>query len=580
MDRRWTLADPPAQDMRERFSELHPVAVQLLWSRGITAKDQVEAFLQPDYVRDLHDPYLFREMEAACARIWRALTDGENIVVYGDYDADGVTGSAVLLTTLHEAARLLGADRSRIGSYIPHREKEGYGVSREAVEVLSGRKTDLMITVDCGISCAPEIALAAERGIDTIVVDHHQVPPQVPECILIHPLVPGETYPFGKLAAVGVSFKLACGFMRYAAERGKPFSAGFDKWLLDLVAIATVTDLMPLVGENRTLEKYGLVVLNKTRRPGLQRILETAGLAAGAIDTVSVGFGIGPRINAASRMDHAQHALDALMAPTLEDAKILAEKLNDLNLARQRSTEEIMRAAQARLAAAPQDTPLRIVWGDGWSAGLVGLVAGKIASETGVPAMVFGREGERYVGSGRGVPGFNLVAALEAAKGHLTRFGGHPQACGMTVDGDGHFREFCAIVEEYARRELAGRDLRPVLQSDAEIRLSQVTWDLVHLLQKFEPHGEGNPRPRFLLRDLVMSSATPVGQNGRHVRLAVRGDVAVESKVIAFNLAEKARAIVPGSHIDLVVELGINVWNGRQEIQLKAIDLRLAQPVI
>ncbi len=575
MERRWRIAPPPAEDVRQRFPELHPIIVQLLATRGITTQEAVDEFLLPDYGQDLHDPFLFRDMRRACERLWRAIETGEKVVIHGDYDADGITGSVVLMTTLRAAARSLGKDPNLFSSYLPHREKEGYGVRPATVEQLAKDSATLMITVDCGIGCAAEIALAKERGMDTIVVDHHQLPERLPECIIIHPWVPGETYPYKYLAAVGVSFKVACAFIRFAAERGVSFEPGFEKWLLDLVAIATVTDVMPLIGENRTLEKYGLVVLNKTRRPGLKKLIEAAGLELGTLDTTSVGFYLGPRINAASRMEHARHAFDALMAETDEEATERAATLNKLNADRQRYTEEIMTAARVKVAEAGKKKIYCIV-GDGWAAGIVGLVAGKLVSELGAPVFVFGKDGDRIVGSGRSIPDFNVVSAMERAKTHLARFGGHPQACGLTIEGDENYRGFCRDVEAYADETLAGKDLRPTVDVDAEIRASEITWDLVEWLGKLEPHGERNPRPKFLLSGLLVGSVDAIGKKKTTARIAARGDLPKEMKLIGFGMAERAKAFAPGSRMDVVVEIGVNTWNGNKEIQLKLVDLKLA----
>lgn len=571
MQSRWRVASPPSEEMRQRFPEIHPVILRLLENRGIVTQDAVDEFLEPDY-EDLHDPYLFRDMERACARVWDAIAKGEKVVIHGDYDADGITGSVVLMSTFRAAAKRLGKDPSLFSSYLPHREKDGYGVRPETVERLAGEGATLMITVDCGISCRSEIALAKEKGMDTIVVDHHQIPEKIPECVILHPLVEGETYPFKKLAAVGVSFKFACGFVAHAAKMGSPFEPGFEKWLMDLVSIATVTDVMPIVGENRTLERYGLVVLNKTRRLGLRKLIEAAGLELGSLDTASVGFSIGPRINAASRMEHADLAFKCLMAETEEDAAAYAERLNQANRDRQRYTEEIMIAAKAAVAEAGEKK-IHCVCGEGWSAGIVGLVAGRLVSELGRPVFVFGKEGERIVGSGRSIPGFDVVKAMERAKGSLARFGGHPQACGLTIMGEENYRAFCRAAEAYADEVLAGKDLRPAVEIDADLRMSQVTWELVDWLGRLEPFGEGNPRPRFLLRDLLVSSADVIGKNRNTVRIAARGDLPKEAKLIGFNFVAKAEGVGPGSRIDAVVELGVNAWNGSREIQLKLVDV-------
>jgi single-stranded-DNA-specific exonuclease len=576
MTRRWNIAPPPPDEVRVRFPELHPVAVQLLANRGIVSQDAVDEFLLPDYGQDLHDPFLFRDMERACDRVWEAISRGERVTVHGDYDADGVTGSVVLLTTFRDAASRLGKDPSLLSSYIPHREKEGYGVRMETVEKLADEGTALMITVDCGISCAAEIARASERGIDTIVVDHHQVPERVPECLIIHPLVPGETYPYKSLAAVGVSFKFASAFVAYAAKRGVDLGAGYEKWLLDLVAIATVTDFMPLVGENRTLERYGLVVLNKTRRPGLRKIIESAGLTYGSIDTVDVGFAIGPRINAASRMEHARLAFDCLMSATEEEAESRAALLEKANRDRQRYTEEIMAAARRAVAEEGPGKKVRCIAGDGWSPGIVGLVAGKLVSELGVPVFVFGRDGDRIVGSGRSIPEFNVVAAMDRAKDRIARYGGHPQACGLTIEGEANYAAFKRSLEAYAEETLAGKDLRPLVEIDAELRASQVTWELVEALEKLEPFGEGNPRPKFLLAGLLVTALDVIGKNRNTVRLRAVGDLPKELKLIGFNFVDRAEGIAPGMRIDAVVEVGVNAWNGRKEIQLRLVDVRPA----
>jgi single-stranded-DNA-specific exonuclease len=575
----WQTAAPPDAAMAESFPEYPPVVVQLLWNRGIRTQEAADEFLLPDYGQDLHDPFLFREMETACARVWSALERGEKIVVYSDYDADGVTGAVVLVSTIRAMAGRLGRDEGLVSSYIPHREKEGYGLRTEAVEALVRDGIQLIITVDCGIGSAKEIAVANSMGADAIVVDHHQVPIELPKAIILHPLVSGETYPFKFLAAVGVAFKFASGLIAYAARRGAGLEPGFDKWLLDLVAIATVTDFMPLVGENRTLEKYGLIVLNKTRRPGLRKIAEVAGLSLGSMDTHSIGYQIGPRINAASRMNHASLAFETLMAETDEQAADLAGQLQRFNSERQRLTDTITIAARA-LIQGRTDRRIHILAGDGWPSGVVGLIAGKLVGETGVPVFIFGRDGERLTGSGRGISGFDVMVGLEKAKAHLVRYGGHPQACGLTIMGEENFQGFCRIMEDHAEKELAGRDLRPVLGIDAEVRTSQISWELVDWLQKMEPFGEGNHCPKFVLKDLLVTSIDGVGKDGKHVRIGIRGDAPKEMKMIGFNLAAAAASLGAGSRIDAVVEIGINEWNGNRSIQLKIIDWRQAGAVL
>jgi single-stranded-DNA-specific exonuclease len=568
---RWRLHSSAPDDYRALFPELNPLIVQILWNRGLKTQGEVDEFLLPDYGQDLHDPFLFRDMEKSCRAVFACLERGEGIAVYGDYDADGVCSSAIMITALKSIAAAIGS-ASRIDCRIPHREKEGYGVRPEGVREIARGGSRLMITVDCGIGSADEVDLAKSLGMGCVVVDHHDVPTRVPDCPTLHPFTPGETYPFKHLAAAGVAFKFACGLVKYAEGRGIRLAPGFDKWLLDLVAIATVTDCMPLIGENRTLEKYGLIVLNKTRRPGLRRLVERAGLQFGKIDTYSIGFVIGPRINAASRMDHAKLALDTVMSDE-EHADEAAARLDGLNSDRQKLTEDIYALALQSVSAAGAAKAL-VVAGDGWPAGIVGLIAGKLVSDLGTPAFVFGREGARYVGSGRSIPGFNLMEALETAKPHLARCGGHPQACGLTVDGEGNFLAFTRAVQSHAESVLGGAELKPTLFLDAEMRPTQADWDLVENVGRLEPFGEGNRKPRFLMRDLEVTGIGRVGRDGRHLRLSIHGDSPREQRLIGFGLADETKWLGIGTWIDAAVEVGINEWNGSREIQLKMIDIR------
>ncbi|MEA3249692.1 MAG: single-stranded-DNA-specific exonuclease RecJ [Patescibacteria group bacterium] len=570
-EKKWKNAEPVSAALRDGFPELHPVTVQLLANRGITTQQEIDEFLLPDYGQDLHDPFIFREMEEACARVWNAATRREKVVIHGDYDADGVTGTAILLSVFREIAQEVGGDSEAFTSYIPHREHEGYGLNMDTVKKLAADGNNLLVTVDCGISNADEIARVKELGMDAIVVDHHQVSEKVPECTIIHPLAPGEKYPFKGLAAAGVAFKFAAAFLDYARRSGVEVPEGREKWLLDLVAIATVTDIMPLLGENRTLEKYGLIVLNKTRRPGLKRLIEAAGLEPGQLDTVSVGYYIGPRINAASRMDHADLALDTVMAKSDEEAQELAQKLNLCNAERQKRTEEMFRKAKKMVDPSKK---VQVVVGDGWSAGIVGIVAGKLVTELGMPAFVLCRQKDHIVGSGRSIPEFDVMELLNEASDVLARYGGHPEACGLTIEGDENLNEFIRIAGECAAKKLDGADLRPTLRVECELKTSQVTWELVNELEKFEPFGQSNPKPLFMFHNLMLNSLYPVGKDGKHVRVGVKGDAPKEFKMIGFGMTERMSEFTPGSAIDAVAEVGVNEWNGSKSIQLRLVDVK------
>jgi len=576
MDKRWLVAEPISDDVKRQFPEMDPAVLQLLWNRGLRTQEAIDVFLGPDWSRDTYSPDLFLHMKAAVDRVFRALESGEVITVHGDYDADGVCGSAVLRSSLRDICRALGFDEKKITSYIPHREKEGYGMSVPTIEHLhEHERTKLVITVDCGISNKPAIDRGHELGIDTIVCDHHTMPEVLPEtAILIHPLVPGETYPNKSLCGTGVAFKLASGLIAHARTRGAGLPDGYEKWLLDLVAIATVTDVMPLTGENRVLETYGLLVLNKTKRIGLQKLIEAAGSNAGALDTYSIGFQLGPRINAAGRMDHANAALYLLLEEDEAKATELASALNAANVARQKASETMYQAAK-RLVGDPGDRPVIIVASEGWPAGLVGLVAGKLVNDFGRPVYVAGKEGEKYVGSGRSIPGFDVTAGLREASAFLDKFGGHPQACGFSTQGDDRFLQAVALMEAYAKKELAGIDLVTTLSIDAEILLSQADWALQEAVARCAPFGEGNPRPIFAIRQARVQGLDTVGADGKHLRLTVVHADGKMAKMIGFGFGSWTKKLQVEDRVDVAFEIGVNEWNGNRELQLRIVDLKL-----
>ncbi len=573
---RWSLLESAPDDIRQALAGYPKIVADLLHRRGITTAAEATAFLNPDFKTGVHDPAQFRHMPAACERLFSALQNNEAILVHGDYDADGLCGSALLTGVFHQLLAAMGKGTESIKSFHPHREKDGYGIRIPTIERFATDGTKLMVTVDCGISCATEIARAKELGMDTIVVDHHEFDANnLPQCIVLHPRLPDETYPFKFLAAVGVAYKFACGLYAHARCAGLKIDDGAEKWLLDLVSIATVTDVMPLVGENRVLEKFGLIVLNKTRRPGLRKIIEGAGLTWGKLDTVSVGFMIGPRLNAASRMEHASSAFVALMADNDADATKHAEHLNQLNQDRQKYTEQVYKEAKAQALATP-NAQVFVIKGEGWLAGIVGLIAGKLTSEFGRPAFVFGQEGDKLVGSGRGAAPYNVVTAMERAKEHLLRFGGHPQACGLTIIGDDNFLAFKAVAEAYAAEIMGDQVPGPEHAIDGELQVSEVTPEFVDAVLSLEPYGEKNPRPKFALRNLVITGINYVGKTKNHVQLLAKGDSPKELKMIGFNFADSVADLSIRSRIDVIVEVGINEWNGMRQPEFRLIDLKPA----
>lgn len=579
----------PPPDFTLAHPELPPVVAQLLWNRNITTQAQIDEFLNPDYSTNLHDPFLFNDMAKAVEMIFDCIENDQRIVVHGDYDADGVCAAAVILKTLKK----LGANNT--GIFLPHRETDGYGMNPRTVNLLHEQKTNLIITCDCGISNNEEIVLAKSLGMHVIVTDHHAMPKIFPPAdAIIHPLVPGEKYPDKTLAGGGVAFKLAQALLKKDKERRELLPDGqtheaFEKWLLDLVSISTVGDMVPLVGESRTLVRYGLMVLNKTRNIGLKNLLITAGLAdengnpkRAAYDTHTIGFQIAPRINAAGRMDHANVAFALLMAETEEEGAALAKQLNQNNVDRQKLTEHLVTEARYQIVkTAQENNPIIFVLGEGWSTGILGLIASRIKEEFYKPTLVMGLNNGTITGSGRSVPGFNMIDALKTVPEFFHKFGGHPQACGFSLKSPDVLESFKKVMLEKAAVGTAAIDLTPQIKIDAEIDLESVDWKLYDVLQKFEPFGQANEEPLYAAVGLTLASVDPVGQDGKHLRLLVKHNSHVVKKTIAFGFGDPARhpanwkvTLQPGDKIDLVFTVGVNEWNGNRELQLVVEDIK------
>ncbi len=578
--------------------ELTPLVARLLWNRNIKTEEQINTFLNPDYARHVHDPFLFKDMQKAVALVYDCIENNKKITVHGDYDADGVDAAVILVTTIK---RLGGKN---IDVFIPHREIDGYGLNFKTIDFLKGNGTDLIITCDCGISNGAEIAKARELGMRVIVTDHHAMPPVLPVAeAILHPLVPGETYPDKTLSGGGVAFKLAQALLKEHSRQFDTLSDGqtheaLEKWLLDCVAISTVADMVPLTGESRALVKFGLMVLNKTRNIGLKKLLEFAGLLdengkskRGAFSTHTIGFQIAPRINAAGRMDHANVAFKLLMAETEAEATELAEQLNQNNLDRQKLTEKLITEARYQIVKTEQDTNAMIfVLGEGWSTGILGLIASRLKDEFYRPVMVMGLNNGVITGSGRSVPGFNMIETMKTIPEFFHKFGGHPMACGFSLkstDGAGAenllplLERFKASMLAKAAEALKDTDLTPQMSLDAEVELDEINWNLFEMLEKFEPFGVANEEPKYAARGLTLMAVDPVGADGKHLRLLVKHKTHVMHKTIAFGFGDVDRHpfdwkknLKPGDTIDLAFTVGVNEWNGNRDLQLMVQDIK------
>lgn len=577
---RWQVSQSITKEFLNKFPEIDPVILQLLWNRGIKIQEQIDEFLYPDYSQDIHDPFIFLEMRQAVERVFLAIKDKEKIMVHGDYDADGVC-SALIMVTFLEA---IGAD---VDVYLPHRELEGYGLNAQSVEEFAKKKVNLIITTDCGVSNYEEVKKAKELGMDIIITDHHAEPPTLPKgaVAIINPQLKREKYPFCDLSGSGVAFKFVEAMLREIQIRPdedfgvKPEEVDvFEKWLLDLVAIGTITDMMPIIGENRTLVKYGLIVLNKTRRIGLKKLIESLGGSKNnkILDVRNIAFQIGPRLNAAGRINHANQAYNLLKTEKIEEVLNAVENLNKTNEERQSVSERVTAEVKEQIGEIGDKKVLFALGGD-WPMGIVGLVAGKVTDKFWRPTFVSVEKDGTISGSGRSIPEFDITAALQEAKEYLSRYGGHSGACGFTLKSKDVYENFKKKIIKIAEEKLGGIVLEPILEVDAEVRLEKINWELFELLEKFSPFGRGNERPRYLARGLRIDNLESVGSNGNHLRMMLSQGNGERKKFIGFCMGDWCEKIKIGDNIDVIFEVDANEWNGNRELQLKIVDLRLSE---
>ncbi|MDX1607621.1 MAG: single-stranded-DNA-specific exonuclease RecJ [Candidatus Spechtbacterales bacterium] len=572
----WEMHKPAPADFLESGAEHSDVAKQLFWNRELKNEDDIDKFLNPSY-EDLHDPGLLKDIDRAVSRISAALDGGEDILIYGDYDADGVCGSALLKEVFEE----LGAKNVEV--YIPHREDEGYGMNLEAVEGFIEDKKDLIVTVDCGSSNIEEINLAQENGIDVVVIDHHQVTrDNNPAFAHVNPHQEGDKYIFKNLAGTGVAFKVCSALIDFRRKKGAQAPhQGWEKWLLDLVAIATVTDVMPLKGENRTLVKYGLYVLAQKRRPGLNALMEKASVdatfeaqeVATNLNAFTLGFILGPRLNSAGRMEHADIAFDLLTAKTKKDADVLAHILDTKNKERKKLVEDII----AEIDTTQLNNSSAIVAGSkNWPIGVAGIVAGRLAEKYNKPAFIYQKKGSKLVGSARGPEYLNIVEIMQHCDDFLIKYGGHRQAGGFSanVADEEILARNIQTKTAMAAGKLDRKDIIPKAIVEAEISPDDINWNLYDELLKFAPHGEANQKPIFLLRDVILKNPRMVGEGKDHFKCVVETGKGKRLKAIGFRFPSDAAHIQDGAEADILFHLDKNEWDGTRELDLKLVDIK------
>ena len=532
----------------------------ILTARGIT--DPAEALTLLAGEEDLSDPFLLTDMQKACERIWQAIDNGETIVVFGDYDVDGVTATALL----YQHLKGMGAT---VKCMLPSREGDGYGLSRNAIQSIHDKGYQLIVTVDNGISAVEEAEFAAELGIDLIITDHHLPPETLPKAVaVVDPRRLDDTSPFKGLCGAGVAFKLC------AALDGCPPEEMLD-YCGDLAAVGTVADVMPLTGENRMLVKSGLRQLQNTDRPGLEALLEEVGLAGRPITAENISYAIAPRINAAGRMDSAVTALQLVLCEDPDRAEELAHKLNEINVKRQETELEIFKAAQVLLEQQPErlEDRVMLLWGRDWHPGVIGIVASRLVERTGRPVIVVtvDEHGE-CKGSGRSVPGFNLHACIGSCADLLIRYGGHAMAAGLSVREE-NLPELRRRLNEWAARECPVLHTAP-LECDLPIHLDRVTVDSVRRIDALAPFGAENPTPVFLLQSAVVDGVYPVSE-GRHSRLRLRqGNASVYA--VWFGMPPEQLPYTMGDVVDAALNLSVYESARGAQLSGRILDLHPA----
>ncbi len=579
----WKVKPKAPSAFLKKFSNFSPLIVQLLYNRSLLTEKEAEEFFDPDFKSHVYDPFLLKDMDKAVKRILKAIEKKESIAIFGDFDADGVCSSAIIFFAL----KSLGVEK--IDIYIPDRDKENHGFNKEAIAYLAGLGTRVIISVDCGSSekdaqCLKE---AEGLGLDFIITDHHETGRFVPKAeALVNPLQKGDLYPFKDLAGAGVAYKLARALFK---KKGDP--ENLSKWLLDLTALATVADMQSIIGENRTLVRYGLGVMAQTKWIGLQKLMEVAGVSPQVIkrsldgeaprtnlDTATLGFVLGPRLNAAGRMDHANVSFELLTSFDRQEAERLAKQIDRNNTDRQSLTVKLYQEIEDKIAGY-QEMPSLIFEGSPyWPKGLLGLAAGKIMEKYRRPAVIY-HENERLIhASCRSIAEFDLMETLNQCADYFEDFGGRFQTGGFKSTKE-NLEKIKEAFEEAAQKQLAGKDLTPCLEIETELSLADLNFQNYYKIANFAPFGRANPKPLFLSKNLEVLDLRKVGNNGGHLKmeLAMFDDdfkVAQNVKTIGFGMGEWTEKIKKGDLIDVVFEMIVNEWNNNRSLEMKIVDLK------
>ncbi|MCZ6835087.1 MAG: single-stranded-DNA-specific exonuclease RecJ [Planctomycetota bacterium] len=591
MTRRWDvrgLADgsitETASDVASKDST--PLLQRLFTARGFTDEDQIRRFCEPR-LTDLHDPTAMCGVEIASARLVDAIKNHQHIVIYGDYDVDGITATAILYHSIK-----LASPEAKLNTYVPHRLDEGYGLNADALRQLRADGADLVISVDCGVTAHDEAQIAKEIGLDLIITDHHHLPPEkagLPEAFaIVHPGLPnksGQPYPFADLCGAGVAFKLAwyfatlwCGSQRV--------SKAFQDLLIDLlplVALGTIADVVPLVDENRVLTLFGLRRIKQTPFVGLKALIEASNLMDESIDCEKVGFVLGPRLNACGRMGHAREAMKLLTDATPSEAMEIATQLDKLNRQRQKTQRDIVDQAMGLaedMGMTGDDHRVIVLAHESWHPGVVGIACSRLAEKFGRPVVLMQKQGDICKGSARSVDGYSIHDGLESCRDLLTTFGGHEMAAGLSL-ATTNLDAFVARLKEHANANIEVDDLMPSIKIDCDATLDELDYETVKQIGAMSPFGRGNRRPTIRITGAVLAEAPrQMGAQGKHLSMRIRQDNKGQRRMIrTVWWSEGARAdhIATGMKLDVAIEPKLNTWNGRTNVEAELRDVRVCE---
>ena len=558
MNKKWQIyqvEDDKVEKLQKKYN-INKLLATILANRGITEEEQIEKFLKPKR-SDFYNPYGMPDMNIAVERIIEAIENKEKTIIYGDYDVDGITSVTVLKSFLEERGL-------QVGIYIPNRLEEGYGLNKKAVEYIAEQKYSLMITVDCGISAVEEVRYANQLGIQTIITDHHEPGNELPDALaVVDAKRKDNKYQCRNLAGVGVVFKLiqAIGIKMGLEEKE------YLKYL-DIVCVGTISDIVPLTDENRVIVKLGLKLVQQTRNLGLRSILQVSGY--NKIDSITISFGIAPRINACGRMGHQEEALKLFLSKDINEVNELTQKLNEYNKTRQEIEKKIFEDAAIQIeknGLANKNTI--VLMGENWHHGVIGIVASKITEMYFKPSILLCEEEGCGKGSGRSIPGFDLYEALTECKETIEKFGGHAMAVGINVKKD-KLEEFKEKLEQISKEKNI-EEIVPILKIDAQISLDEINKEMVNSLKELEPFGEENKNPLFVFKNLKIDSIRALSE-GKHLKLTLKDSKNIVN-AIGFNLGELVNEYKIGDKIDVVGNLEINSFNGVDNIQINIKDI-------